>query len=157
MAAKRSSGAPIIAGAIVLVGLIVVIVLVLLFRDDTPEPGPSPSPSPSLSESPSPSASPSPSGTRSPKPSPSPSPSPSPTVDNATLVRQAIQDAAEADRPGEVKHVGNVEFFKDSACATRDAAQASVRYTSPEKAAIFFTCQHANGRWKVTQGPIYGE
>ena len=139
------------------VGLVIVIALVLLFRDSTPEPGPSPSPS--VTESPSPSPSPSPTKTRSPKPSPSesPTPSPSPTVDNATLVREATQDAAEEGRPGEVKHVGNVAFSKNSACATRNGASASVRYTSPVKQATFFLCQKSNGNWKVTQGPIYGE
>ena len=78
-------------------------------------------------------------------------------MDNATLVREATQDAAEADRPGEVKHVGNVSFNKDSACATREGAAASVRYTTPVKQATFFLCQKSNGKWKVTQGPIYGE
>lgn len=152
-----SRGPWIIAGSIVVVGLIVVIALVLLFRDSSPEP--EASPSPSVTETVSPSASPTPTRTRPPKPSvtPTPQPSPSPTVDNATLVREATQDAADADRPGEVKHVGNVAFMKNSSCATRNGASASVRYTSPIKQATFFLCQKSNGAWKVTQGPLYGE
>ena len=151
-----SRGPWIIAGAIVVVGLVIVIVMVLLFRDSgTSEPVVSVTPT----ESPSPS--PTPTRTRSPKPSvtptESPTPAPSPSVDNSTLVREATQDAAEADRPGEVKHVGNVDFYKNTACATRQGAQANVRYTTPQKVAIFILCQKSNGNWKVTQGPIYGE
>ncbi len=73
------------------------------------------------------------------------------------MVRNAVEDAANADRPGEVKHIGNVNFFKDSGCATREGASVSVRYTSPVKQATWFLCKKGNGAWKVTQGPIYGE
>jgi hypothetical protein len=145
----------IIAGAIVLVGLLVVIALVLLLRDDDGgEVQGTPSPSPA-EETPTPS--PTRTRTRTPSPSPSPQPSPTPTADDATLIRVAVQRAAERDRPGEVTHVGNVQFYRNPACATREGGQANVRYTVPPKVAIFIVCESSNGRWKVTQGPIYGE
>lgn len=154
----------IIAGGIVFAALLVVIALVMLNKDSgsqTPTETPIVSPTeqiPSPTETKPPhTRSPRPSRSPKPSPEPSPSPSPSPVPDDSTLVRESAEKAAEADRPGEVKHVGNVSFFKDSACATREGAAATVRYTSSPKAASFLLCKNTHGKWKVTQGPLYGE
>lgn len=157
-----SQGPWIIAGAIVLAGLIVVIALVMMNSggSSTPSPTPvasssAPAPEPTATKTHTRSPRPSPSVTQS--PSPSPTASPSPAIDPAVEVRQVVQDAAEADRPSDVRHVGNVQFYKDSACATREGGSANVRYNSAPKAGIFIVCKNTHGRWKVTQGPLYGE
>lgn len=162
MASGSGKGPWIVAGAVIVAGIIVAIALVIVLSGGSgPEPSPSGSPtqtqSPSQSPSASPSKSPRPKPTRSPKPSPSPSPSP--VVNNALLVRQSVERAANKDRPGQVKHVGNVEFYRNrQGCSTGDSASANVRYTEadPQKAAVWISCRRGS-RWIVTQGPIYGE
>jgi len=160
VAQGTSKGPWIIVAAIVLVGILIVFALILLLRPSG-EGGGGTSPavtpaSPSPADS---SPSPEKKHTRSPKPpkpSPSPAPSPPPAVDNTLLVREAAQKAAESDRPGEVKHVGNVEFFKDPGCSTREGASANVRYETSPKLGVWLLCKQGS-KWKINQGPIYGE
>jgi len=81
-------------------------------------------------------------------------------VNNTTLVRETVEQAAEAERPGQLKHVGSVAFMDDQNCATGNGASASARFDTSDNqppAGTYFLCQNANGRWKVTQGPLYGE
>jgi hypothetical protein len=79
-------------------------------------------------------------------------------ADNPLLVRNAVERAANKDRPGEVKHVGNVRFLRGHGCASGEAASANVRYTTkdPSKIALWFACLKGN-HWVVSQGPLYGE
>ncbi|MEX1045817.1 MAG: hypothetical protein WD757_04990 [Actinomycetota bacterium] len=160
MAAGSGKGPWIVAGAVVVAGIIVAIALVIVLSGGSgPEPSPSGSPTQtqSPSTSPSPSKSPRPKPTKSPRPSPSPSPSP--VVNNALLVRQSVERAANNDRPGQVKHVGHVDFYRNrQGCSSGDSASANVRYTEadPQKTAVWISCR-SGSRWIVTQGPIYGE
>ncbi len=160
----KSSPTPgpwIVAGAIVLVGVVVVIALAVLLGDGGSG---EPQASPSVSSSPSSDKehkrdrkSPRPERSESPAPSPSPSPSPTSTVDPSVAVRSTILRAARKNRPGEVKHVGNVEFYKSNDdCPEKQAAQASVRYKGDPKFAIWIVCKQGDG-WVVKHGPIYGE
>ena len=166
---NRSSGASIIAGSIILVGIIVVITLVVLFRGDgensaepstTPASSTSPDPDPEPSKSKDP-KSPKP-DTPSPSPSARPSPAPSPTLPppNYDTIRATVERAANRDRRGEVKHVGEVRIYKTDkgTCATRTGASVNVRYTSadPSKFGVWYLCQRGE-RWFITAGPLYGE
>ena len=165
MAGKRSSsqGTWVVAGAIVLVGLLVVGVLVLLLGgsdgDQTASPSAtthSPNPprtrSPHVRPSRSVTPSPSPTHTRSPSPSPSSEPS------EADLVRAVVEQQANIDRPSEVKTVGAVDFYDDrEACPqTGHAAATTVRFTSAPRTGIYFLCR-SRTRWDIDSGPLYGE
>ena len=165
---KGSSGTPIIAGAVVLVGIMIVITLLLLNRDDgssTAEPSTSPAasaqpePSPSKSKRPK-SPKPDTSPTSSPSARPSASPSPTPTIPppNNDVIRATVARAANQDRRGEVKHVGGVKLYRTDkvSCATRSAASVGVRYDSSPNFGTFFLCQKGE-RWIITAGPLYGE
>lgn len=157
-----NKGPWIVAGAIVLAGLLVIIALVVLLGGNGSKPQASPSQSPTVtrSKSPHPHKSPKPSvsPSESPSQSPSESVSPSPTVDDTALVRAAVGKQADRDRPGELKHIGQVEFFTDKVgCAqTGQAASTFVRFTAQPKAAIYIFCK-ARAHWKYSDGPIYGE
>ena len=166
MATKRFSGAPIIAGSIVIVGILIVITLVVLLRDDgstTAEPSTSPAassqPEPSESKRPR-SPRPSPSSEPSPSPSSKPSPSPTPTLPppNNDVIRATVSRAANRDRHGEVTHVGQVRLYHTDkqTCPTRSGATVNVRYDSDPKFGLFYLCQRGE-RWVVTAGPLYGE
>ena len=158
--ASSNRGPWIVAGAIVLVGIIVVIVLVLLLKPSGS--GSSASPSPSVpSISPTPVPTPTATHTRKPKPSPtttSPTPTPtsSPTPNQEALLRAAVDKKANKDRPNEVKHVGNVSLFRTSECPSKQAGQANVRYTQPEKVGVYIFCLDGS-KWVYLHGPIYGE
>lgn len=156
-----NNSAWIIGGSIVLAGLLVTITLILLAGrgDDKAEPSDSPSidrptDEPTQTNSPRPRKSPTPS----PSPSESPSPSPSPEVNESLVIREAVQKQADRDRPGEVKHVGQVEFYKDDVGCPQSgkASSTMVRYTTQPKVAIYIYCK-AKVRWKYMDGPIYGE
>jgi hypothetical protein len=165
---NRSSGAPIIAGSIILVGILIVITLVILFRGDgsntaepstTPAASISPEPEPSKSKrpkSPRPDQSPTPSASPSARPSPSPTPTLPPA--NYTVIRDTTERAANRDRRGEVKHVGEVRLYKTdkATCATRSGATVNVRYSDSPKFGVWYLCQKGE-RWLVTAGPLYGE
>lgn len=144
-----------------LVGVVIVIALVVLLGGgDSGEP----QASPSVASSPSPEKerkherkSPRPEQSEGPAPSPSPSPSPTPTVDPAVAIRSTILRAARQDRPGEVKHVGSVDYYKSNdECPEKQAAEANVRYKSDPKFAIWIVCKSGDG-WVVKHGPIYGD
>lgn len=160
MAKSSNRGPWIIAGAIVLAALLIVITLLLL--DDDGEEASSPSataseqPSPRHSRSPRPSRPPGPSA--SPTATPSPSASPSPEVDPTEQVRQVVARQAERDRPGQVKHVGKVEFYADRAGCPQSGQASStlVRFTEQPKFGIYIFCK-AKVHWKYADGPIYGE
>jgi len=79
-------------------------------------------------------------------------------VDDATLVRLAASKQAGLDRPGEVTHVGQVEFYSDNAgCPqTGEASSILVRYENPPKVGIYIFCK-ARAHWQYADGPIYGE
>ncbi len=154
-------GPLIIAGAIVLVGVLVVVALaVLLGGGDSGEPQASPSassPSPEKErkherKSPKP-----PRPSESPAPSPSASPSPTPTVDPSIAIRSTILRAARQDRPGEVKHVGSVDYYRSNdECPEKQAAEANVRYKTDPKFAIWIVCKSGDG-WVIKHGPVYGD
>lgn len=159
----NNNSAWIIGGSIVLAGLLVTITLILLSggNDEGAEPSGSPSigqPSdePTPTKSPRPQKSPRPS--QSPSPSESPSPSPSPEVNEDLVIRQAVQKQADRDRPGDVKHVGTVDFYKDDVGCPQSGQASSimVRYTTQPKVSIYIYCK-AKVRWKYMDGPIYGE
>ena len=158
----NSTNTWIIAGSIVLAGLLIMIaILVVSGGDDEPKAGSSPSidqPTDEPTGTPTPRKSRSPRPKPSPTPTPSPSPSPSPTVDPAVALRALTQKQADRDRPGEVKHVGQVELFKDSTgCPqTGQAASVYVRFSTQPKFGIYIWCE-ARVRWKYHDGPIYGE
>jgi hypothetical protein len=162
MAQRQSSNGPwIIAGSIVLAGLMIIIAMALLFGGKNGGESASPSPSmgrhsPVKSHSPRPHRSPKP--TESPSPSLSPSPSPSPTVDATVLLRTAVAKQAARDRPGEQTHIGQVEFYTDNAgCPqTGQAASTLVRFASQPRVGIYIFCK-ARAYWKYADGPIYGE
>jgi len=156
---SNNKSAWIVGGSIVLAGLLVSLTLVLLAGggDDASAPSSSPSteqPSQSPSRSPKPHRSPQPS----PSPSTSPSPSPSPQVDETQLIRATVEKQAARDRPGEVQHVGKVDFYTDNVgCPpTGQASSTMVRFTTDPKVAIYIFCR-GNVRWKYMDGPIYGE
>lgn len=165
MAQQRSSSGPwIIAGSIVLVGLLAIIASILLLKGTNGTGSPSPSPSikhsPSRTHTPRPPRSPRPSKSPSPSPSPSPAPSvsPSPTVDNSALVRSAVTKQAGLDRPGELSHVGQPDFYTDpGGCPqTGQAASTTVRFANPPKVGIYIFCK-ARAHWQYADGPIYGQ
>ena len=170
MAKRRSAnnGAWIIAGAVVLVGLLIVIALVLVLGKSGNEQAASPSASvtsprptrthspharPSSTESVSPSPSPSPRHSHSPSPSPSPSP-----IDEQALVREAVAKQAALDRPGQVRVITEVSFYTDRAgCPqTGQASATTVRFTTPPKVGIYIFCR-ARTHWEYADGPLYGE
>jgi len=82
----------------------------------------------------------------------------SPAVDDATLVRVAASKQAGLDRPGEVTHVGQVEFYSDNAgCPqTGQASSTLVRFANPPKIGIYIF-RKARAHWQYADGPIYGE
>lgn len=157
-----NKGPWIVAGAIVLAGLLVIIALVILLggNDSNPKASPSQSPTMASSKSPRPHRSPKPSGSpsESPSPSPSESASPSPTTDDTALIRVAVEKQANRDRPGELKHIGQVEYYTDKVgCAqTGQAASTFVRFSVQPKAAIYIFCK-GRAHWTYSDGPIYGE
>lgn len=155
----------IIAGSIVLAGLLVMIgILVVAGGNDDGIDSGQPGDSPSVVGSPSPTETPKPARSRSPRPTPtegpppSPSPSASPTVDAVVVLRTQTQKQAERDRPGEVKHIGQVDFYSDpDGCPqSGEAAAVYVRYTGQPKFAIYMWCR-GRAHWKYHDGPIYGE
>lgn len=156
-----SSRAPwIIGGSIVLAGLLIVIVLVLLLGGNNGN-DQAASPSGSVTQ-PSPSPSKSPHVRKSPdtplRLSPSPTPSLSPTIDPTVAIREAVGKQANRDRPGEVKHVGQVDFYTDKAGCPQSgqASSTMVRFSTQPKAGIYIFCK-AKVHWKYSDGPIYGE
>lgn len=141
-----------------LVGIIIVLVLVLVLKSNGGDSTASPSPTVQTS---APTTAPTPTAThtRKPKPSPtttSPTPPPSPQPSQAEALRAAVEKKANKDRPNEVKHVGNAQFYRSSDCPSKQAGQANVRFTVAEKAGFYIFCLDGS-KWVYSQGPTYGE
>ena len=113
MSTSPSRGGPwIIAGAIVVAGLIVALVLVLLNRD-----GGTPSSTTSPTASPTGTSSPTTSPTGSPTPSPTPSPSPSPTerpAVKARIVARTFYTGWVANDRAQASSVGTPRAVRDA-------------------------------------------
>lgn len=158
---KDNKSAWIIGGAIVLAGLLISITLILLAGGNDDNAGPSASPSvdqPSKAPTRSPRPRKTPGASTTPSPSATRSPSPSPQADPTIVVRAAVEKQATRDRPGEVKHVGTVDFYTDKVGCPQSgqASSTMVRFTTQPQVAIYIFC-NAKVRWKYMDGPIYGE
>ena len=65
---------------------------------------------------------------------------------------------AARDRPGELVHVGQIDFYTDKAgCPqTGQASSTMVRFENQPRVGIYIFCK-ARTHWQYANGPIYGE